>query len=512
MKLVQLTGRETYEGKKIICIGGTIPYLRELCEEYKDILNHLVMLLDDNVNVSDFRQFQERKLPIYPLQDVVKFDLSDTLLLIADDYYRECYDRTVSLLDGKSATDTIYFFANRETAYDLSYRERYADTPLENIIVFRSGPHVDAYVDGMDFADNARALFEYALSIRLNDKYELVWIVKEPDKFTAYQKYQNVSFLSFDDSISENALARERYYRALCLARYFFFTDAYGFVRNCRPDQVRVQLWHGCGYKKRLNTIPCGKRYEYMTVTSPLYAKLHADEFGLRDEQMLVTGCAKTDWLFKTDDYMLQQLHIPSAEKYIFWLPTYRFSAQKMHKPVDGELYKETGMPVISHMQEWETINECLEKNNIALVIKLHPFQDSMAVCIKPFSHIVLLKNDDLTQHDIQLNQILGVADALISDYSSAAVDYLVLDRPMAFCVEDVDRYAQTRGYIFKNILDWLPGDWVKDVDDLLSFIDEVAKDRDTSVCKRTRLRGKMHRYCDQNNCRRILQALSILE
>ena len=54
--------------------------------------------------------------------------------------------------------------------YETEYRKLYQDKPLEDIIIFRSGPMPESYIPGMDFDDNARALFEYALSINLQKK------------------------------------------------------------------------------------------------------------------------------------------------------------------------------------------------------------------------------------------------------------------------------------------------------------------------------------------------------
>ena len=70
------------------------------------------------------------------------------------------------------------FFANKETSIEESYRKKYKNHSLENIILFRSGPHASSYIKGMDFSNNARALFEYMLQEGFNKKYELVWLVK----------------------------------------------------------------------------------------------------------------------------------------------------------------------------------------------------------------------------------------------------------------------------------------------------------------------------------------------
>lgn len=510
MKLIKLEDGKIFNHKKLIGIGWTASCLNELCQRYQ-VSDRIEAIVDEALRNQGYMVFEEKEIPVRDFAFLKQVDLSDKVLLIANDYYREYYDRISGLLGENSGVSTVYFFADKETEYELAYREKYKKASLKNIIVFRSGPHASGYVEGMDFADNARALFEYALSIGLNEKYALIWIVKSPELFLQYKKYKNVFFLPFEGSVSDNIKLRDSYYRVLCLAKYFFFTDAYGFVRNCREDQIRVQLWHGCGYKKRLNTVSCRKRYDYMTVTSPLYAQLHAREFGLEERQMLITGCAKTDWLFEFSLGILDTLRIPKADKYLFWLPTYRFSEKRMNKPVDGELMAQTGLPLVADMETLKNINCRLVRNHMILVIKLHPFQEAAVVMAGNFSNIILLKNELLVKHDIQTNQLLAAADALISDYSSAAVDYLILNRPMAFLVEDAHSYSDLRGYIFEDIFRWLPGKKVFDIDGFYEFIEEIGAGRDEMKEERAELREKMHRYQDGNSSRRILEALKIL-
>lgn len=511
MNLRKLSGGGVPGNKNIICIGRSEKHLEELCDQFQAV-EKIVAVLDGNPRNIGVLRLRGREIPVYALEpeNLERLDLSDTVLVITDDYFRECYDK-LKALSGSGDPGTVYFFADRETEYDLFYREKYRAAPLEDCIVFRSGPRPEEYVKGMDFADNARALFEYALSAGLNRKYRLVWMVKNPEEFKAYEAYDNVSFLPFAGAAGQDEEARERYYRALCLARFIFFTDAYGFARNCRKDQVRVQLWHGCGFKRRLNSVACMHRYDYMTVTSGLYADLHAKEFGLRADQMLVTGCAKEDWLFQGNGDAWDKLNLPAAEKYIFWLPTYRFSGKEKRKPADGRLCAETGLPLVSSLRELELIDRELGKRGMVLAVKLHPFQDRQAVHVGGFSNIVLLEHETLAENDIQVNQLLGRADALISDYSSAAVDYLVLDRPMAFIVDDLEGYSGRRGFIFENIQDWLPGRLVRDAEGLLAFIGEIGEGTDSTGGKRKALRAKMHRYGDGNNCRRILESLGVV-
>ena len=205
--------------------------------------------------------------------------------------------------------------------YEDEYREKYKDTPLEDIIIFRSGPMPDTYIHGMDFDDNARALFEYGLSVGLDKKYKLVWIVKDPSEWAdRFKAYENVIFVSWEDADSDDVSKRDNFFYHLCLAKYLFMTDTYGFALGSRPDQVRVMLWHGCGFKTRLGFKPNEHNYEYMTVTGDEYARTYAKVFGLRDDQMLVTGYPKVDYVFHHDEKWRKKLKVRAAKKYIFWL------------------------------------------------------------------------------------------------------------------------------------------------------------------------------------------------
>lgn len=498
-------------GKQICLFEKSVSYLQELCNRY-NVLESISYIVDTNQrNLGKFT-FRDKTLEVYDLSELSRRSLAQAAIIITSDYYREAYKKIADVFEVNGLDCDVYYFANQETEYEETYREQYAKFPLENIIIFRSGPHSSSYVKGMDFADNARALFEYALRVGLNRKYELVWLVKNPAEFERYKDTKNISFLSFDWSVSKNQEECDAYYRALCLAKYIFFTDAYGFARNCRKDQTRVQLWHGCGFKTRVNFVRCEERYEYTTVISDLYADIHADIYGLRKDQVLVTGYAKEDWLFHPEKADMRKLRIPKAEQYIFWLPTFRSTERKLAQLNEYELESETGLPVVSTREQMKRLNMILREKNMILLVKLHPFQNRETVHCEDCSNIILLENEDLFQFDIPINRLLGWADALISDYSSAAVDYMLLDRPIAFMLEDVEEYEQSRGFVFGNIKEWLPGKGIFTFEDVCAFVEEIGSHYDITAEKRRKLMGRMHNYHDDHSCQRILEALGIVE
>ena len=306
----------------------------------------------------------------------------------------------------------------------------------------------------------------------------------------------------------------------LCLSKWLFMTDAYGFCRNARKDQVRVQLWHGCGFKTRANFSPCENRYEYNIVISEKYKQIHADIYGLRDDQVLITGYPKYDYLFHpVDENVAGELGVlPDivGQKVMFWLPTYRIAKKTLSHFDEYTLSTETGLPLMDQVEDLKRLNDCLVSANIKLVIKLHPFQNrDVIVDIKKrenLSHIVMLENEQMADADVQISQILAYADALISDYSSVAVEYLLLDRPVAFTLDDVDGYENSRGFVFDHIKDWLPGKELYAEEDFLNYVDEVGRRVDSSVDKRRCITDKMHLYKDDQSSRRVVEVLGILE
>lgn len=497
------------QNRTIICWGLVRSYLTAMFEEF-GLEDKIAAIVDNTPKMHGTTVIIQREIPVVSPEYLRQAE-GELALIVTCDYNDEILEQILreGYLEGKDCS--IYRYASKKEQIDLSYRKKYANTALENIVIFRSGPMRKNYVKGADFWDNARALFEYMLEQRYNQTYKLVWLVKHPEEFGQYADIPNVEFMSFDWEDSEDVEKRDRYYHDLCLAKYIFTTDAYDFAKNARKDQVRIQLWHGCGFKTRALFLPCEKRYEYTTVISELYADIHADIYGLRKDQVKITGYAKHDWLFRPYEGDLSEvLGVTKASKYIFWLPTFRIADDKVSRFNQYELNPDTGLPIVMDKGQLEQLNDLLKKRDITLIVKLHPIQKNVLVKDYEFSNIAIIKNQELMEKDLVINRLLASADALISDYSSTAVDYLVLDRPIGFTLDDVEEYESSRGFVFENIKDWLPGKQIFDFKDFCGFIEEIAAGEDSQREKRRSISDKMLKYKDNQNCKRILHTFGI--
>ena len=460
---------------------------------------------------TEYKELEDRRVPIYSYDYILKLD-ENAYFIVLNDYYNEIFLKLKKTdEDNNQHHSNIFFSPDYETEIQLGYREKLKDSPLENIIVFRSGPHALQHVRGMDFDDNARAVFEYMVERGFDKNWRLVWLVHDPNEYkNMYVEHPNIEFIHEGWSVSDKKEELDYYYNVLFLAKYLFCTDAYGFMRNCRDEQVRVQLWHGCGYKTRINFVRCEHRYEYIIVIGKTYKEIFKNIFGLRDDQVLITGYPKEDWLYSPCEEWKTIFNIPKASKYIFWMPTFRHATGVLGELDEKGFDGDTGLPIIKTNEQVEKINQLLKELNIVLVLKLHPMQDRSKIRFPVDSNICIIENEKLVDNHIPINRLLGNADALISDYSSTSMDYLILDRPQAFTLEDMEEYENSRGFVFDNVREWFSGKEIWSFDDFVDFICNIGNGTDPDMEKRRLICDRIHDLDGGSSCERLIKMLGI--
>jgi CDP-glycerol glycerophosphotransferase (TagB/SpsB family) len=169
----------------------------------------------------------------------------------------------------------------------------------------------------------------------------------------------------------------------------------------------------------------------------------------------------------------------------------------------------ETGLPVLETFDCIREIDWRLKDHDIFLFIKLHPNQYYNQQNHQ-YSNIKVMTHAEFMKYDIPINRLLAMTDALITDYSSVAVDYMLLDKPIAFTLDDMEAYKAGRGFVFENIIDFLPGRMIYTKEEFASFLNEISAGIDSSKDKRDKLFSLMHEYHDDNNCKRILEKVGI--
>ena len=81
-------------------------------------------------------------------------------------------------------------------------------------------------------------------------------------------------------------------------------------------------------------------------------------------------------------------------------------------------------------------------------------------------------------------------SSGLVTDYSSVWVDYLLVDRPMAFLVPDRDSY--TRQLLPPDVLDWAPGELVGPDEPFVEFLADLDSDGRAGAAQRAEVATKI--------------------
>jgi CDP-glycerol glycerophosphotransferase (TagB/SpsB family) len=500
------------DAKQIFFVGfspANIENFIECFPQYIESIKGVYAVLDIDERTPIYSTVGEQIYQVKPLSEVRTINMENSVLIIMFEYENEAFTKLLAVQNG--LRDVIYWFADRATSVELSYREKYNDCSTDDVIIFKSGSR--KYVYGEEFSDNARALFEYMLDNGYNKKWKLVWIVTEPenDYYKDWKHLNNVEFIGTKDNLSEDLDKRERYYKYICKAKYAFATDDETFFIRRRNDQSLIQLWHGDGVKARTRHRRMEYRWDYMVCTSSFFANVDYRDFGLRQNQVISSGYPKDDWVF-TSKIDISEISDTSRQynHYILWAPTFRKSVKGLEILNENVKINETGLPLLATWEDCEALNNLLKEHNCLMIIKLHPVAELSLYSKQEFSNIRLMTNQDLHSLGLHINQIMPCFDAFITDYSSATASYMMLDRPMAFTLDDLQEYDDSRGFVLNPVVDYLPGAELYRVEDMLAFVTDVCNDKDATRDKRQKLIELMLDYRDGRNSERLLDMLDI--
>ena len=309
------------------------------------------------------------------------------------------------------------------------------------------------------FRDNIRTLYQYLVDNGYQDKYE---IVCASNNFYHLQRDSRVKFIS---------IYRGVYY--FLTSKYFFYSFGKYPIKPSNKQMV-VNLWHGMPLKK-IGNLEAGLEnidYNFFTKlvsSSDLFTPIMKAAFNAKDKQMLLVGNIRNDELFEE-----------KKDKNIIWMPTYR-NSKNYHDSQDAFIFSLDEL-------EFNKINKILEEYEYHLYIKLHPLEESQFKFKNNYSKIHMLTEDIISQYYGTLYKFLGTTSALITDYSSVFLDYYLLNRPVAFTINDYEEYKEKRGFVFDDVKSLMAGPTISNLDELLKFLLSVMKSKDKFYIERNKV------------------------
>lgn len=363
-----------------------------------------------------------------------------------------------------------------------------------NKIIPKSNRRIVFY-SNLGFRDNSEALFDYLI---LNNYQEYYEIIIASNDYKEIEKVDNVKYV--------NCVVGLYYF---LISKYFFYSfGKYPIMPSNK--QVVVNLWHGMPLKK-IGNMEKGKEknkydyFNYVLSTSSYFDEIMSKSFNCSLDRILHCGQPRTDIFFS--NITKKNKIFKGYDQILIWMPTFR-NSDILHESNSSN--EEKILPLISNNKDMDFLNKILIEYNSLLVIKLHPIQRIEGLPFGNLSNIVFIDEKFLKDNNSSLYSFLRETDCLITDYSSVYFDYLLLQKPIIFTIDDIDDYKVNRGLNFNNLEDIMPGEKNITYSDLISSIKSFLNGNDFWKYKRERANNLLNEYSSRNNCEIICNTVGI--
>lgn len=349
-----------------------------------------------------------------------------------------------------------------------------------------------------DFDSNGGAFYDYLIKHGYNKKYRIIWLLKNPDK-RPNNLPENVDWVS----LLKPSVKKNYYY---WIAKYFTAdNNAHDKLRN---DQMSIYLTHGAGgFKSIVGKINIPQSVDYVLIQSENYAPIQAEQYSLKypSKRLVYIGYPSHDLMHNSDGTEILKITHKKYKKIVIWMPTFRKGICNRN---DSSAEQLLGIPLLKSQKEYEQLNKFLNELDMLLIIKIHPMQELKNFSLCNMSNICVLTGEDVKKANIDNYRLLPCTDAMISDYSGVAYDYLQLNKPIAYVTED--QYDYKLGFVVEDIRTLMGGPEIKTLQNMLDFIKDIANDNDLYADKRVKLRDYIYKYHDNHCCERLAQLMRL--
>ncbi len=389
------------------------------------------------------------------------------------------FNRVLEYISTKMGMNLKHIFS-----YLLS--KLYSDSTNENLLVFGS-------TNGQAFAGNSKVLFEY---LTKNSSYHCVWITASEKVFNDLKKknYQVV--------LNKNLIQTIKILKA---AKFIFITHGFGdiFFIDFSSNTKLIHLGHGISFKKGGHDLtdtfmPFTEKMMNQRLVESMNLLIDSSDetkrhkmtrFGIESNKVAVTGYPRNDILANHTrelEYQIKaSLNIENYSEVILYAPTFRDYEYQF--PLREDFLKK--------------LDKFLIEENKILIYKPHPFTED--INLRQYRNIRSVKRN------VDINDLLIIADILITDYSSVFYDYLLTLRPIIFFADDLERYTEVRDFYY-DYKTFVPGPLVSTGGELIQKLKKLKEWNLEYVEKRKLMRDKFNKYADGRATERIIELLNL--
>ncbi|PJM99370.1 glycosyl transferase [Streptomyces sp. CB01201] len=289
------------------------------------------------------------------------------------------------------------------------------------------------------------------------------------------------------------------YFSALARAKYLVNNGEFDHRLVKRPGQILLQTHHGTPLKTvgldLMDRPAASHDIDFARLLADadkwdfaLSANRHATLAGERAFPAAYTtleyGSPRNDVLRRAADVdsarLRDRLGIPGRSTVVLYAPTYRDYSRSRHLPLD-----------------LERLGRALGPEFFLLTRAHHAYG-------APLNRAPLPRVLDVTGHP-SVEELLLVADALVTDYSSLMFDYANLDRPIVILDDDREAYEAARGTYF-DLRGGPPGAVARTEDELIDIFTTGHWRGSRSAQLRAAFRARFCPYDDGHAAERVVR------
>lgn len=345
----------------------------------------------------------------------------------------------------------------------MDYAKYYKHLKIdENRILYQSR-------DGKSMSDSPYAIFKYLVSNPRYKNLTHIWAFESNEIRKLYmKKYKHLENVEFV------VIHGKEYLKELAICKYLINNSSFSIYFTSKPEQIYINTWHGTPLKylgldldNSLLAIQNLMRNFLHTTYFLTQNKHTTDVFknsfqlqGLYDGEFIEDGYPRTDLTLnaspkrtKKELLKLNKKIKFKNEKTLLFAPTYRGNFMDPADDLDDLL---------------ESLIKLSTHTNYNILLKVHPFLYESIIEDGRFDKY-------LVPDAMDPNELMSIADLLVTDYSSIFFDYLVTDNPIIFYTSDYEKYSKERG-LYMDI-DSLPGPTTTSIEQLIEAINNRTFD-----------------------------------
>lgn len=298
---------------------------------------------------------------------------------------------------------------------------------------------INAY-RGSQYSCNPKYISEY-LEKNYPNTFEIIWAFNDPERFS-FLKERGIKLVKY------NSL-RRFYYEATCkysinnIGSYSWFP--------IRKGQEHINTWHGgfgvkkCGLGEIANDELMKKTIQMssdettilLSTSKEFDRDIAVKDLGFKKETMHI-GYPRNDIIVKQKNgevdlrgKVCKALNISENAYIVLYAPTWRYDVDKK-------------LPPINYNKLAEAVEEMTGQKAVIVTRMHHLMRSNMGV-----------QNATVDATDYpDMQELLAVADCLITDYSSCVWDYSIMSKPIYLYAPDIEQYVAERG-CHVSVFEW---------------------------------------------------------